>query len=113
MLTSKQRKCLELMVSGDLKQKEIAAHIKVSEQTICAWKKNADFMTEYESLLRSRIRSLAAAAFQTETKLLRAHSEMVRFMAAKDILDRAGFKPEDNININGVETVVIVDDCNQ
>ncbi|CVI73277.1 Bacterial regulatory proteins, luxR family [Clostridiales bacterium CHKCI001] len=38
MLTPKQRKCLELMVSGDLKQKEIAAQIKVSEQTICAWK---------------------------------------------------------------------------
>ena len=37
MLTLKQRKCLELMVSGDLKQKEIAAQIKVSEQTICMW----------------------------------------------------------------------------
>lgn len=25
---------------------------------------------------------------------------MVRLMAAKDILDRAGFKPEDNVNLN-------------
>lgn len=44
MLTPKQKKCVELMVSGELKQKEIAAQINVSEQTICAWKKNADFM---------------------------------------------------------------------
>ena len=100
MLTPKQKRCIELMVSGELKQKEIAAQIKVSEQTICTWKKNTDFMAEYESLLRNKMRSLAATAFQTETKLLKARSEMVRLMAAKDILDRAGFKPEDNVNLN-------------
>lgn len=113
MLTPKQKRCIELMVSGELKQKEIAAQIKVSEQTICTWKKNTDFMAEYESLLRNKMRSLAATAFQTETKLLKARSEMVRLMAAKDILDRAGFKPEDNINIGGVDAVVIIDDCDQ
>lgn len=66
MLTPKQKKCIELMVSGNLKQKEIAAQINVAEKTICAWKKNMDFMAEYDSLLRSKMRSLAAAAFQTE-----------------------------------------------
>ena len=34
-------------------------------------------------------------------------------MAAKDILDRAGFKPEDNMNINGTGTVVIIDDITE
>ncbi len=101
------------MIAGNLKQKEIAAQIKVSEQTICTWKKNDDFMAEYESMLKSRMKSMAAAAFQTETNLLKAKSEMVRLMAAKDILDRAGFKPDDNLNVNNFGKVVIIDDCNQ
>lgn len=113
MLTAKQKKCLELMIEGKLKQKEIAAQIKVSEQTICTWKKNADFMAEYESMLKGCMKSLAASAFQTEINLLNAKSEMVRLMSAKDILDRAGFKPDDNLTVNGIGKVVIIDDCNQ
>ena len=27
-------------------------------------------------------------------------SEMVRLLAAKDVLDRAGFRPDDNVNAN-------------
>ena len=48
MLTSKQRKCLELMVSGEFTQKEIAERVKVSEQTICNWKKDTVFMQEHD-----------------------------------------------------------------
>ena len=33
--------------------------------------------------------------------LLKSESDNVRFSAAKDILDRTGFKPSDNINVNG------------
>ena len=29
-----------------------------------------------------------------------ARSEMVRLLAAKDVLDRAGFRPDDNVNAN-------------
>ena len=43
---------------------------------------------------------------------MKARSESVRLMAAKDILDRAGFKPDDNINLNG-EAVVLVDDLRE
>lgn len=113
MLNSKQRKCIELMITGDRTQKEIAEILHVSEATICNWKKNEDFMSEYTSSLKHSMKDVAAKAFQTEVMLLKARSEMVRLMAAKDILDRAGFKPDDNVNVNGVGTVVIVDDCNQ
>lgn len=113
MLNPKQKKCIELMISGDRTQKQIADELKVSENTICNWKKNDDFMAEYTSSLKSNMKDVAAKAFNTEIKLLSARSEMVRLMAAKDILDRAGFKPDDNVNVNGVGKVVIVDDCNQ
>ena len=97
MLSAKQRKCIELLVQGELSQKEIAEEIKVSEQTICNWKKNDEFRSEYDSLMRVCIQSFAAKAFQTQKRLLNAKSEMVRYMVSKDILDRAGYKPIEKI----------------
>lgn len=113
MLNSKQRKCIELMVAGGQNQKQIAAEIHVAEATICNWKKNNEFIDEYTAALKNSIKDVAAKAFRVEEKLLSAKSEMVRLMAAKDILDRAGFKPDENVNLNGNGTVVIVDDCDQ
>lgn len=113
VLNSKQRKCIELMTAGDRTQKEISEILHVTEATICNWKKNEEFTAEYTSALKNSMKDVAAKAFLTEVNLLRARSEMVRLMAAKDILDRAGFKPDDNINLNGKGTVIIVDDCDQ
>lgn len=100
MLNPKQKKCIELLACGDQTQREIAKELHVTENTICNWKKNDEFKIAYETALKNNIKDVAAMAFQTEKKLLKARSEMVRLMAAKDILDRAGFKPEDNVNLN-------------
>ena len=113
VLNPKQKKCIELLVAGNRRQKEIAEILHVSENTISNWKKNEEFISEYTSSLKSSMKDVAAKAFNTEISLLKARSEMVRLMAAKDILDRAGFKPDDNVNLIGSGTVVIVDDCNQ
>ncbi len=101
MLNPKQIKCLNMMVYGDMKQKDIAEKLKVSENTITNWKKNDEFRTAYVAELKNSMRDVAAKAFKTEVKLLEARSESVRLMAAKDILDRAGFKPEENVNLGG------------
>ena len=110
MLTAKQKKCIELLVSGVITQKEIAQQIKVSEQTICNWKKNEEFNAEYDKLMRVCIQSFAAKAFKTQTDLLKARSEMVRFMASKDILDRAGFKPVEKVEMDAdMDLNIVVD----
>ena len=111
MLNKKQKKCIEMMLFGDLTQKEIAAEIKVSEQTISHWKKHVpEFMKEYESALREGIREAAAKAFRTQVELLSSKNPMTRHMAAKDILDRAGFKADEKVTVNGSVPVQIVDD---
>lgn len=100
MLKGKQRKCLELMLTGNFTQKEIAEKIGVTEQTITNWKKKDEFAEEYNAALKKRINLHAAVAFKTETELLRsADSDSVRLNAAKDILDRAGFKSRDEISL--------------
>lgn len=100
MLNSKQKKCIDLMILGERTQKEIAKQLRISEATICNWKKSDEFMSEYTASLQQGLKNAAAKAFNTELSLLNARSEMVRLLAAKDVLDRAGFKPEDNINLN-------------
>ena len=50
--------------------------------------------------MRQNLKGAVAKAFNTELQLLNARSEMVRLLAAKDVLDRAGFRPDDNVNAN-------------
>lgn len=110
MLSKKQKKCLELMAVSDLSQREIAKQIDVAEETISRWKKDVEFTSELNMLVRISIQSLAAKAFHTQMKLLTSKSDMVKYMAAKDILDRAGFKPSDKLKLEGAIPVVIHDD---
>lgn len=113
MLSAKQKKCIELMALGEFTQKDIAKQINITEKTICAWKKNDEFMRELDHLIVISIRSVAAKAFKTQTKLLDSKNDMVRYMASKDILDRAGFKPDEKLKIEGAVPVVIVDDLDE
>ena len=112
MLNPKQKKCIELMIDGTTTQKQIAEQLNVSENTISNWKKNDEFMGEYNTALKSSINLVAAKAFSTQMKLLNARSEMVRYMVSKDILDRAGFKASEKIDLS-VEPVVIVNDLKE
>lgn len=100
MLKPKQKKCIEMLVSGAMTQADVAAALKVSEQTICNWKRNGEFAAELEAANRLVISSLVPAAVQRTKALLNAESEAVQLAAAKDILDRAGYKPQDNIRLH-------------
>ena len=100
------------MVEGKMTQKQMAENLNVSENTISNWKKNSEFMAEYNTTLKSNINEVAAKAFETQRNLLKARSEMVRYMVAKDILDRAGFKPSDKLDLT-VEPITIVNDLKE
>lgn len=98
MLKPKQRKCLELMVQGCLTDKEIAEAINISQKTICDWKKNnPEFQVEYNKMMRSGLQFAAPKAFRKQVELLNSESDNVAHLAAKDIMDRAGFNPTGKI----------------
>lgn len=98
MLKPKQVKCLELMVRGDMTDKEIAESINITQKTICEWKKKSkEFQDEYNSLMRSSLQYAAPKAFRKQVALLNSNNDMVAHLAAKDIMDRAGFNPTDKI----------------
>lgn len=101
MLKPKQVKCLELMIKGEMTDKEIAAAINITQKTICEWKKNCkEFQDEYNALMRNSLQYAAPKAFRKQLELLKSKNDMVAHLAAKDIMDRAGFQPTDKVEMD-------------
>jgi len=102
MLTEQQYKCIELMIEGNLTQKEIASELRIAEQTICVWKRIEEFRKEKDRLLKESFSDIAPSCKKELYRLAtKAESEQVRLGALKDILDRAGYKPTDKLDVNG------------
>lgn len=104
MLNKNQEKAVKMLATGRYLQKEIAKELNVTEQTVTNWKKDAEFVEAYTKEVSGNLKYLAHEAYNTMRKLLDADSENVRFSAAKDILDRTGFKAIDRIEIEGTVT---------
>ena len=101
LLNDSQYKCIELMITGEFTQKQIAEKINVTEKTICEWKKLDEFKKEKEKLLRESFSDVAPKVKAELYRLaLKAESEQVKLNAIKDILDRAGLKPTDKQEID-------------
>lgn len=101
MLKPKQIKCIELMIRGDMTDKQIAEAINITQKTICEWKKkDKEFQDEYNLLMRTSLQYAAPKAFRRQMSLLNSKNDMVAHLAAKDIMDRAGFNPVDKIDLN-------------
>jgi CRISPR/Cas system CMR-associated protein Cmr5 small subunit len=115
MLNPKQIKCLELMIQGNMTDKEIAESINVAQKTICEWKKNnKEFQDEYNSLMRGSLQYAAPKAFRKQLSLLNSKNDMVAHLAAKDIMDRAGFSPTEKIDLDmDVSPIVIKNDVTE
>ncbi len=93
MLSEKQIQCINLMVVENKTQKQIAKELKITEQTICNWKKDKEFKSEIEKNIKKNFGSLALEAQKELKKLLKSNNEYIKMQAVKDILDRAGYKP--------------------
>lgn len=90
-----------MMVSGTRTQADIARELKITEQTICNWKRNEEFARELSQATRLVINSLVPRAINKTAALLEAESEQVQLAAAKDILDRAGYKAPKEVKVDG------------
>lgn len=102
MAKEKWELCIELMVQGGLKQRAIAKKLNVDEDTITNWKKNPEFAAELDRQMRLRFGDYAGMALNAIIDLAQnAESGSVRLQAAKDLLDRAGYKPEDKVQVDG------------
>ena len=88
MLTVKQTKAVALLFEGKTKR-EASKVLKVSETTFYKWIKIPEFQQELQKLNNDYLAEIRAKLIKNQEKLaLTANSEMVKFSATKDLLDR-------------------------
>ena len=112
-MNDKQEKCINLMITTNKTQKQIAKEIEVSEKTICEWKKQKEFKAEIEKNIKENFSLLALEAQKELKKLLKSNNEYIKMQAVKDILDRAGYKPTERIKNEVEPSKKFADICKQ
>ncbi|EAE5914399.1 MULTISPECIES: phBC6A51 family helix-turn-helix protein [Staphylococcus] len=109
-LTKKQQEYIRLKNETDLAEGEIAVEIDVNRSTISRWKHNDKFREGFKGYQAEHLSKQVPKALQTMINLLDAKSELVRYQASKDILDRTGYTPVERQQIETTATVQFNDD---
>ncbi|MDR6744678.1 phBC6A51 family helix-turn-helix protein [Staphylococcus epidermidis] len=109
-LTKKQQEYIRLKNETDLAEGEIAVEIDVNRSTISRWKHNDKFREGFKGYQAEHLSKQVPRALQTMINLLDAKSELVRYQASKDILDRTGYTPVERQQIETTATVQFNDD---
>lgn len=109
-LTKKQQEYIRLKNETDLAEGEIADEIDVNRSTISRWKHNDKFREGFKGYQAEHLSKQVPKALQTMINLLDAKSELVRYQASKDILDRTGYTPVERQQIETTATVQFNDD---
>lgn len=111
-LTKKQQEYIRLKNETELAEGEIAVEIDVNRSTISRWKHNDKFREGFKGYQAEHLSKQVPKALQTMINLLDAKSELVRFQASKDILDRTGYTPVEKQQIETTAMVHFDDDIN-
>ncbi len=97
MLNAKQDQVITMILAGR-SQKEAAAEVGVTPETVSRWKHEAEFTAEMNrqrketwGAQRQRLQALVDDALQVYTDVLRAADDpKLRLRAARDVLDAVG-----------------------
>lgn len=106
------QKAIVLLFEGDKKWSEIASELQIAESTLYNWLKDDTFTTAYDEYVKTIMSKSSGKALNTMLSLLSAKSEMVRFNAAKDIMDRGGLAPveKQEIKQENLNYEIVIDD---
>lgn len=112
-LKPKQKKAIEMLVYQGMSHKCVANVLEISESTLSVWlnqSKNPEFVEAYEKEIEiaesMRKRNYKVAAKKAQERLFELMDDEksdVALRACKEILDRAGDKPVETVNVNTSE----------
>lgn len=92
MLSSNQRKAIELLVYRHMTQEAVSQKLEIHPNTISNWKKNEEFANALYLEGKKSMNNAGVIALRVMVGLLTSEKEEIRFKSAKDILDRIGYK---------------------
>jgi len=110
-LTPAKVRMIMLWLTGQYTQRKIAQIIGISEDTVRVWLLDPavqavtkELQSREFAMIDSNLKALSNKALQTMNDLLESNMDNVRFQAAKDLLDRAGHKPQQSIKVDKTVT---------
>ena len=105
-LTPTQRRFADIMAIGNVRSRAEAARqagskAKSPAAVACKWMDNPHIQSYIQSAISSRLTDMSATAVNTIDALMRgADEDKVKFMAAKDTLDRLGLRAPDRKHVH-------------
>lgn len=97
-------RAVQLFLAGNHNRVEIADVLDVSANTVGKWLRDPDikkymeeFQREEANIMKCKIQASTSAALDKMVGLLDSPIDGVALQAAKDLLDRGGFKPKQEI----------------
>lgn len=118
-LTKKQKRAVELLMNADLSKGQIAESVKVTRQTLWNWcNKDEEFIAELKEWedeerrrIKRRIERMSEKALKRQEQILeRSKNDNAAAVVAKDVLDRAGYMPEERVAVSSDKPVKIIYD---
>lgn len=111
--SEKKEKAIQMMSQGKYKDYEVAEACHISARSLSRWKnEDEEFRQALKDACFFNVFEAVPYALRRMRSLLNSKNEMVAYMAAKDILDRAGLteKNASIVSVNENERVVIIND---
>lgn len=100
----KKGRAVQLFLAGGYKRAQLASMLGVNVDTISRWLREPavkQYMTAYQKeesmLVQARMKAAATAALEKMVDLMESPIDGVALQAAKDLLDRAGHKPKQEV----------------
>jgi len=105
-LTQKMKKCAEILVNEPEKPiKEVAAELGVARETVWKWRQRADYKEYEHELCHERFLSLEKLAIEK----LKQNATKGNQRAIEYLLNYAGYKPEEKVNLKGDSISVVIE----
>lgn len=112
-LTPKQRRCVNMYLTGQYNKSQIAGMLDVDANTVGSWLRGGVVkevvrlqQAELHEDSKNEIKVLTSAAVNTMRELLSSPIDGIKFQAAKDLLDRNNLKGEQKLVIDKTITTV-------
>lgn len=99
-LKPRHQRFVHMWLSGNYKVPQIASILQVSEHTVRSWLKHPriksviqEYQRDEEEIVLQNMKAMRMKALDTMYDLMDSEQDAIKYQAAKDILDRNGFKP--------------------
>ena len=101
-----QMNCIELKLTTNLTQRQIADKLGINDETVSAYNRDPEYREEIAKRVTEKFSDLSTRAQQRLSSLLDSDSDKVALQAAKLLLDYSGFSPVQKQEITSHDIVI-------